>query len=645
MNILLISPSELKDIEFKTLTAAPFMKIKALFAPHALAAIAALIPEKFSVKIFDEAVHGPVEEHLKTSSYTLIGIHLTTNLLQRCINIGSHIRNNYSGSYLVAGGIGLSSIQPEKVDVFQTVFYGEAEETWPEFLIDFEKGKPLPKYRKLSHPKMEMVPIPKWELIKDDLKYYATVSIQTTRGCPYDCDFCNVIYTYGRKMRCKAVDQIIEEVKLLESLNVKAVFFADDNFIGNRKFVKEVLRKLKTINNSFDAPLIFMTQLDITVANDDELLALLADCNFVQLMIGIETLSEDTLTEMNKLQNLKVDIPKAVQKIQSYGILVTAHLIVGFDSDTKDSFLNIENFINQANITEYLLHPLMAPAGTKLWYKIKGNSRIIDYDLINEDYTDIVSNIIPKNITREELMKGMLNFWDKMNTVELNAKRATSYIENITRIPHVQKPNFKGFWKMKGLIFNAIGFFITKADKKDKEAFFDLFKQVRKKSIILISRLMYLYTNYLMNRYRAELYSEILVQQIKIEKNDPDVIVALDSITPIPENILTYSNEIYKETYKVLRESLDVPAKLYNSALETITDFINQFGNEFVTLDDFQKQNLSTCAIRVLNNGEWKKEVYHQNNHSVLPLNDPPKTFFKQMNNNLDNNLRYKGVM
>ncbi|MDA3953878.1 MAG: radical SAM protein [Bacteroidales bacterium] len=641
MKILLISPSELKDIEYKAVTAAPFMGIKALFAPHALAAIAALIPNNFEVKIFDEAVHGSVEEHLKTTSYNLIGIHLTTNLLKRCIEIGSHIRNKCSQSYLVAGGIGLSSIPVEKVNIFQTVFYGEAEETWPEFLIDFEKGKPLPKYRKLSHPNMALVPIPRWELISDDLKYYATVSIQTTRGCPYDCDFCNVIYTYGRKMRCKVVAQVIEEVKLLESLGVKAVFFADDNFIGNRKFVKEILKELKPLNNSFNAPLLFMTQLDITVANDDELLGLLADCNFIQLMIGIETVDEVTLTEMNKIQNLRVDIPNAVRKIQSYGILVTAHLIIGFDNDTTESFKNIENFINQVNVTEYLLHPLMAPAGTKLWYKMKRDSRIIDYDLINDDFTDIVSNVIPKNMTREELMSGMLDFWSRLNTVDSNASRVSSYIENISRIPDVQKPNFKGFWKMKGLIFNAIGFFITKADKKDKKAFFDLFKQVRKKSIILISRFMYMYTNYLMNRYRAELYSEILVQQIRIENNDPAVIVKLDSLTPIPENILTHSKEIFLETYTILRKSIDKQAKLYNTALETITDFINHFGNDFIDFDDFQKKNLATCAIRVLNNGEWKKEVYAQNEEPLLPENKPPEAFFKQMHNNLDNYLRY----
>ena len=641
MNILLIYPCEPNDIEFKAVTAASYMDIKALFAPHALATIAALTPDKYDVNIFDEAIHGLVEEHLKNTSYSLIGIHLTTNLLERCLKIGSHIRNNYSESYLVAGGIGLSSIPVKKASVFQTVFYGEAEETWSEFLVDFEKGNPLPKYRKISHPDMTTVPIPRWELIADDLKYYATVSIQTTRGCPFDCNFCNVIYTYGRKMRCKAVDQVIEEVKLLEKLGVKAVFFADDNFIGNRKFVKEILKELKPLNNSFDAPLIFMTQLDITVVNDEDLLMLLADCNFIQLMIGIETVNTVTLTEMNKLQNLRVNIPDAVRKIQSYGMLVTAHMIVGFDNDTLESFTQTEKFINENDITEYLLHPLMAPLGTKLWYQMKRNSQIIDYNLINDDFTDIVSNIIPENMSREDLMSGMLDFWDKMNTVESNADRVTSYIKNITRIPEVKKPNFKGFWKMKDLIFSVMGYFISKADKKDKEAFFDLFKKTRKKSMVLVSRFMYMYTNYLMNRYRTQLYGEILTQQIQIEKDDPSVIVRLDNKTPIPENILTHSKDIFKETYTILRKSLDMRAKLYNSALETITDFVNLFGNDFIDFDDFQKNNLNTCAIRVLNNGEWKDEVYPQNNETVLPEDNPPAGFFKQMHNNLDNYIRY----
>lgn len=640
MNILLISPCENNGVEHKAVLAASYMKIKSLFAPHALAALAALTPSRYCVKIFDEAIHGPVEEHLMSNEYSLVGIHLTTNLLERCLQIGGYVRENCTNSYVVAGGIGLTSIPEGKVSIFQSIFYGEAEETWQEFLNDFEQGKPKAKYRKIKHPEMEKVPIPRWDLIADDLKYYATVSIQTTRGCPYDCNFCNVIYTYGRKMRCKTVNQIIEEVKFLEHLGVKAVFFADDNFIGNRKFVKEILKELKGINNSFDSPLMFMTQLDITVANDDELLELLADCNFIQLMIGIESVNTDTLKEMNKVQNLKVDTSQAIKKIQSYGMSVTAHMIIGFDNDSLKTFDDYEDFIYKSNITEYLLHPLMAPSGTKLWYKMKQESRIIDYNLINDDFMDIVSNILPKRITRVELMSGMIDFWEKMNTVASFRNRTEEFFENISRIPQVSKPNFKGFWKMKNLIFSTIDYFIRKAPKEEREIFFDLFKQVRKKSIVFISRYMYMYTNFLMNRYRTQLYGDILKQQIEIEKNDSSVIVTLDNKTPIPENILKHSKEIFYETYAILRQFIDKQTHMYHISLETITDFINLFGSEFISLDDFQKKNLEMCALRVVNSSEKHYSV--KNNEPILPSDKPPVGFFKQMYNNLDNELRYQ---
>lgn len=642
MNILLIYPCQAKDVEHKTVSAASYMKIKSLFAPHAVAAIAALTPLKYDVKIYDEAIRGPVEEHLKSNQYALIGIHLTTNLLERCLQIGSYVRAHCNNSYLVAGGIGLTSIPEKKVGVFQSIFYGEAEETWPEFLSDFEKGNPKPKYRKINHPDMENVPIPRWDFIAGDLKYYATVSIQTTRGCPFDCNFCNVIYTYGRKMRCKTVNQIIEEVKLLEKLGVKAIFFADDNFIGNRKFVKGILKELKNVNNSFDSPLMFMTQLDITVAEDDELLELLADCNFIQLMIGIESVNTDTLKEMNKVQNLKVDTSEAIKKIQSYGMIVTAHMIIGFDNDTVKTFDDYEKFIYKSNITEYLLHPLMAPSGTKLWYQMKKESRIIDYDLINDDFMDIVSNILPQKITRVELMSGMIDFWGKMNTPESFKIRTQEFFENISRLPQVSKPNFKGFWKMKGLIFSTVAYFLRKAPNEEKDIFFDLFKQVRKKSIVFISRYIYMYTNFLMNRYRTQLYTDILKQQIEIEKNDSSILVTLDNKTPIPENILKHSKDIFNETYAILRKFIDTQSKMYHISLEAITDFINLFGSEFKSLDDFQRKNLEMCALRVVNSTKKRIDYSAKNNEAILPLDKPPVGFFKQMHNNLDNHLRYQ---
>lgn len=641
MKILFVNPCNPNDIEFKVAGSTPYLGAKTLFAPHGLAIVAALVSDEHTVIIHDEAIKGPIEDSITSDHhYDIMGLHLTTNQINRCNEIAAFFEIRFPETYRIAGGIGVSFISREMTYAFQSVFHGEAEESWPEFLNDFKDGKPKKIYRKLTHPDMRKVPIPRWDLLAEDIKSYGTLSIQTTRGCPFDCNYCNVIYTYGRKMRCKSVQQVIDEVKLFYNLGVKTIFFADDNFAGNRKYAKEVLTALQEVNNSFDLPITFMTQLDITVAKDPELLKLLADCNFVELMIGIEAVDPETLKEMNKVQNLKDDILESIKTIQSYGLLVFAHMIAGFDTDDLSVYDRTEDFFMEAGITEYLFHPLMAPPGTKLWYKMKKESRVIQTEDLDPDSTDIISNIIPKKMTRIELMEGLIKFWEKVNTPEANMERALTYIENIKRIPKAKRASFKGLMRMRKILFSSMKFFMFQAPKADRKAFMTLMRAISRKSPNLVSRVMYLYTNYLMNRSRISYYIEILNNQIELEQRHPEKIVPMEPTTPIPDSIIEHSRSIFDETYSILRETIAKKDQMYSAAIESITDFSDKFGNEFETLDEVQLKNLKECVTRVANAGEWKDETFQ--NNDKLPLKKPPTGFFRDIVTSLDSNIRFK---
>ncbi|HOI10426.1 MAG TPA: radical SAM protein, partial [Myxococcota bacterium] len=322
MRILLINPGGSEDILTRVVREIPFLDSGAFFAPHALTAVAAVTPPEHEVRIHDENLHGPVDPLLADGRFDVVGITLTTNQLRRTLAIVDACRAAGSDARVVVGGIGAGTMQGPLHERVDTLFWGEVEDTWPRFLADMAAGRPRAVYEQVAKPDMADTPAPRWDLIGPDITRYCAVSVQTARGCPFDCAFCDVIYTYGRKVRVKPIDRVLDEVRTLQRLRAKMVMFADDNFAANRPYVKELLRRLVAMNNAFPLPLQFMTQLDITIAEDEELLELLADANFVQVQIGVESTSEASLKDMNKHQNLRGDIVQAVRRIQSYGIVV-----------------------------------------------------------------------------------------------------------------------------------------------------------------------------------------------------------------------------------------------------------------------------------------------------------------------------------
>lgn len=241
MKILLISPGSYDDINSQITRAIPYLFAKAIFSPHAIASVAALTPSEHEVEIHDEYIRGPVEEILPDKSYDIIGISITSNQGKHCQEIAAHCKRLVPNAIVVVGGIGVENLIHQNQEFIDIVFSGECEDTWPQFLEDFKKGKYQRIYKNISKPDMTRIPPPAWELIREDIPLYNAVSVQTTRGCPFDCSFCDVIYTYGRKPRSKTIEQVLQEIRKLYEMNVQMIFVADDNFVGNKKYAKELL--------------------------------------------------------------------------------------------------------------------------------------------------------------------------------------------------------------------------------------------------------------------------------------------------------------------------------------------------------------------------------------------------------------------
>lgn len=225
MKILLVSPGTEDEIDNKVIRSIPYLHARAFNAPHAVAAVAALTPPEHEVQIIDEYIKGPVENFLDRKYFDIIGISFTSNQLLRCLQIAKICKKTCPDSLIVAGGIGVEALIYKNNEDIDIVFHGEAEDTWPAILNEYSVGRHRKVYKNITKPDMSKVPAPRWELIADDIKKYNSVSVQTTRGCPYDCSFCDVIYTYGRNPRSKTIEQILNEIKILRDMGVEMVFF------------------------------------------------------------------------------------------------------------------------------------------------------------------------------------------------------------------------------------------------------------------------------------------------------------------------------------------------------------------------------------------------------------------------------------
>ncbi|MGI6112488.1 MAG: B12-binding domain-containing radical SAM protein [Mahellales bacterium] len=428
MKVLLVYP-KCPNTFWSFKYALDFISKKASFPPLGILTVAAMLPKDWEMKLVDMNVKALKDEDIKWADYVFISAMLVQResvkkVVQNCRRLGVKT---------VAGGP-LFTTDYEDFPEIDHLILNEAEVTLPRFLEDLEKGQCKRIYTSEEWADIKNTPVPLWSLI--DMKDYTSMNIQYSRGCPYNCEFCDIITLYGRKPRIKDRDQIINELEVLYDYGWRGqVFFVDDNFIGNKsKLKQELLPYLIEWMEDRNYPFIFSTEASVDLSDDDQLLSLMRKARFSTVFMGIETPNEESLTECSKVQNKNRDLVKCVEKIRKYGMHVQGGFIVGFDSDPVSIFERLINFIQESGIVVAMVGLLNAPRGTRLYDRLAKEGRLLKN--MSGDNTDFTMNFIPK-MDYKELIRGYKRLIDTIYSPDKYYERVTRFLKDYT--PHKLK--------------------------------------------------------------------------------------------------------------------------------------------------------------------------------------------------------------
>ncbi len=397
MNALLIYP-EYPETFWNFKHALRFIGKKAAYPPLGLLTVAAMLPESWELRLVDMNVTGLRDEHLRWADLVLIG---AMSIQQRSVrDVLDRCRT--AGVKTVAGGP-LFTANPDAFDDVDHLVLNEAEATLPLFLDDFAHGYARHCYTAAPDVDLAVTPLPRWDLV--DVRQYAALSLQFSRGCPYDCEFCNITTLYGRKPRVKRSAQIIAELDRLLELGWRGgVFFVDDNLIGNKQAARrELLPAVGAWMERRRYPFTFIAQTSLDLADDDELLRLLSRAGFNTVFVGIESPNEASLQECNKTINTHRDLLASVKHLQRHGLQVQAGFIVGFDHDPESIFERLIHFIQDSGIVTAMVGLLNAPHGTRLYQRLRDEKRLLGE--MSGNNTDCSLNFIPR-MHAETLLQG-----------------------------------------------------------------------------------------------------------------------------------------------------------------------------------------------------------------------------------------------
>lgn len=388
--------------------------------------LAALTPAEHTVTLIDENVE-PLD-YDRIARADVVG--LTGMSVQRFRMREILTELKARNVFTVVGGPWVTVQEDYFVGLADVIFIGEAEETWPQFLTEWKQGKHAVRYEQADKTDMSQVPTPRFDLLK--MNRYLFGSIQFSRGCPFQCEFCDIIVTFGRRPRLKTDAQIIAEMEALRAVGGRVVFIVDDNLIGNKKAIKELLRTLIAWQRANAYPFVFFTEASLDLAEDKELLQLMVDAHFISVFIGIETPNEKSLKETKKYQNVRPagTILERVHTIQKAGLEVWCGMIVGFDNDDATIFESQREFISQAHIVNAMVGMLHAIPKTPLHARLAAEGRLDPADV-----SEFGTNVIPKQIAREDLRAGYLRvmedlyepeaYFTRLDTLYLRRKLTT----------------------------------------------------------------------------------------------------------------------------------------------------------------------------------------------------------------------------
>ncbi len=378
----------------------PFTGTRFLTTPLGLATVAALTPSDWEVEISDENVE---EINFETDA-DLIGITAFNVQYQRALAIAAEFKKR--GKTVVFGGP-YCTLFPEAFEGKGDYrISGEAEEIWPQFLQDFECGRAREFYSaNEKKANLETSPVPRYDLVRGER--YNVCCLQTSRGCPFQCEFCDIIVTDGRIPRIKTVEQVIAEVDYCVKQGAHYILFGDANFIGNMPFARRLLTALVEYSQKKDYPVEFCCELTINVAHHPDLLELLQAANFYSVFIGIESPRRESLVETKKLQNTRKDIVEDIARIHSHHISVMAGMIVGFDSDDRLIFKEQFDFLKELGVAFTTCGTLMALPNTPLLKRMRSEGRLLDLEWSSMNGHGAADcNFVPKQMTLTELREG-----------------------------------------------------------------------------------------------------------------------------------------------------------------------------------------------------------------------------------------------
>jgi len=339
--------------------------------------------------------------------FDLVGISAFTYQAPHAYEIADHFRSR--GIPVIMGGNHITAKPDEALQHADFIITGEGEDTFPRFLADFEKGEAKRIYESSRSVKLGDIPLPRFDLL-EHRERYNKIPLQTTRGCPYNCEFCSIIAVYGHKFRIKPVERVIEEVKLVLSLFEKPHFsFVDENMLVNKEYSKDLLRQLLPLGITWEC------YCDISVAEDEELLDLMRESGCYEIQVGLETVNRESLRVVSPWKYKKaLKYPEYIKKIQDHGVGVMGLFMMGMDGDDKTIFRDMWEFIKENHIFEADLAIMTPLPGSRLYDRLKAEGRVTGEEW--DKYTWYHINYVPRLMSVDELREGMIWMHKKIHS-------------------------------------------------------------------------------------------------------------------------------------------------------------------------------------------------------------------------------------
>lgn len=408
----------------------PLIGKRAVMPPLGLLTVAAMLPAGYLCRLVDMNVASLRPEDVDWADLVFVSAMIVQKrafeeVVQLC---------RERGRTVVAGGpYPISS--HEKISGVDHFVLDEAECTLPAFLRDYEAGRAQAVYRSAEKPDIAVTPAPRFDLV--DVSLYETMPVQFSRGCPFECEFCDIIEMFGRKPRTKDPEQFLAEVQAVYDTGFRgSLFVVDDNFVSNKHRAREMLRHLVEWQRAHDFPFSVSTEASITLAQDEEMLELMVQANFVMVFVGLETPDEDALALNGKRQNLREDVLVSVRRIQSYGIEVTGGFIVGFDGESDDIFDRQRRFVQEAAIATAMVGMLMALPNTRLYRRLRAEGRLVEECEGNNNHV-VRLNYVPQ-MSPERLMAGYKELLSRIYSPRDYFGRCRTLLRRVPRRPRVR---------------------------------------------------------------------------------------------------------------------------------------------------------------------------------------------------------------